>query len=66
MVDELLCGFQGTLVTDSYPVYIAYAKIHDEIIPAQCRVQERKNRHNQITCSTTPQYLKNIFLKKHQ
>jgi len=35
VVDELLHDFQGTLVTDGYPVYTAYARDNEDIIHAQ-------------------------------
>ena len=42
VVDDLLEGFQGTLVTDGYPVYKAYARDNDNIIHAQCWMHARR------------------------
>lgn len=42
VVDELLCDFQGTLVTDGYPVYTAYARDNENIIHAQCWMHARR------------------------
>ncbi|HED35271.1 MAG TPA: IS66 family transposase [Gammaproteobacteria bacterium] len=42
VVDELLCDFQGTLVTDGYAVYRAYAENNDKVILAQCWMHARR------------------------
>ncbi len=42
VVDGLLQDFQGTLVTDGYPVYKAYAKDNENIIHAQCWMHARR------------------------
>ncbi len=42
VVDGLLQDFQGTLVTDGYPVYKAYAKDNANIIHAQCWMHARR------------------------
>jgi len=42
VVDGLLVGFQGTLVTDGYPVYRAYAKDNQNIVHAQCWMHARR------------------------
>ncbi len=41
-VDDLLAGFNGTLVTDGYPVYRAYAKDNQHIVHAQCWMHARR------------------------
>lgn len=42
VVDGLLQDFQGTLVTDGYPVYRAYAKDNENVINAQCWMHARR------------------------
>ena len=42
VVDGLLQNFQGTLVTDGYPVYSAYARDNEDIIHAQCWMHARR------------------------
>ncbi len=42
VVDGLLHDFQGTLVTDGYPVYTAYARDNENIIHAQCWMHARR------------------------
>ena len=42
VVDGLLAGFNGTLVTDGYPVYRAYAKDNQHIVHAQCWMHARR------------------------
>ncbi len=42
VVDGLLQDFQGTLVTDGYPVYCAYAKDNENITHAQCWMHARR------------------------
>mgnify|MGYP000461710986 CR=1 FL=1 len=42
VVDDLLQGFQGTLVTDGYSVYRAYAKDNEATIHAQCWMHARR------------------------
>ena len=42
VVDGLLQDFQGTLITDGYPVYRAYTKDNENVIHAQCWMHARR------------------------
>ena len=43
VIDELLKGFQGTLVTDGYGAYDSFVKNHPGVTHAQCWMHNRRN-----------------------
>ena len=45
IIDDLLKGFEGALVTDGYGVYASYVKAHANITHAQCWMHNRRGYH---------------------
>ena len=43
VVDELLCSFKGTLLTDGYAVYKGYVNGTEDVVHAQCWMHNRRN-----------------------
>lgn len=42
MIDELLTGFEGTLVTDGYPAYDSFVNQNSGVTHAQCWMHNRR------------------------